>query len=366
MLIHDINNIQISKHKNIKFLNNSELNFLIKAFKETHLKNIENKQESNYDKEDHNTLIDFHLDNFNFSNKLKTKIKNLKNSKSIIYKFDNTIIKINIFYNKITNVFIHKLINLINFIVNIFNKIKKRNIININLLNINSKKFINLKRKNQLISDNINSGYTQSDFINPDNDFIVLYRLEEINKVLTHEMIHLYKLHTSYKFSHQELYDIFKSSNKHFSIYESFTEVLATIIYTFYFTHTNNLNFNKIMNLQLKFSFLQSAKILLNQNISNIYNMKHINIVENTNAISYYLFKNIILNNFNDFKDLFYSNKNILLDNKNKVIQYDNTIIDSYNINYKRKVLKYIQELEKNKLGNNNNLIKTFRMNILD
>ena len=72
---------------------------------------------------------------------------------------------------------------------------------------------------------------------------------------------------------------------------------------------------------QLLFSFLQSAKILYNQKIFDINNMKIIN--ENTNAISYYILKCSIFNNLNLFKQMFNKKEGILLNSNKRVTEFD-------------------------------------------
>ena len=105
---------------------------------------------------------------------------------------------------------------------------------------INRNKFININRRNQLIKKNINSGYTQHNSIrdNLPQNYIVIYRTEEIKKVLIHELIHLYKFHKLYDVkitSDLNINNIIRSTNGNLLIYEAYTETMATIIYSYYY-----------------------------------------------------------------------------------------------------------------------------------
>lgn len=383
----DYKNIKIKS----KLLSKKEISNLIKIYKNFNLnkKNIENYSENNID----NFNIDFLINNYNYSKKFLNQIKKLSKLNKIQYNFNDTEVDLDIYYdNKLNKKFSKEIVDLINFNIILFNKLhpKPRKNIKIYMFLTKFKKTISINKNNQLSADNINSGYTQS-FSDSSYDYIVLYRTEEIKKVLVHELIHLYNLHTFQNYK-TKINDLIKNTNNRFSIFEAYTETFATLIYSFYYLNSNkkynkitkngkdnkdvknvknnfNNELNELLNKQLLFSYLQSAKILYNQNILNIDNMKIIN--EQTNAVSYYILKCMILNNLNLFKNLFNNEQNYLLNTNKKVTTFDNYLLESYNNNkFQNNINKFILLLKNNASNDLNKkyekIFKSFRMNILD
>ena len=354
--------------KNEKKLKNSQpLNFnLNKIYKNfnKNKNNIENYNEIKLENFDYDFLLDY-----NYSKKILNNLKKLKKLKKIQYKFNNVNVELYFYYNNISNSFNNKLIkeivNLINFNIILFNSIHNnpRKNIKIYFPITNFKKTIDINKNNQLVADNINTGYTRF-FSNDYDNYIVIYRYEEIKKVLIHELIHLYNFHLRYDVSNFKINNLIKNNNNNFSIYETYTEVYATIIYTFYYSKLNNLDFNELFNKQILFSNLQAAKVLYSQNIYNLFNTQNIIINEDTNAICYYILKSCMLNNLNKFKILFNKNNGFLLNTKQRVNQFEDILIKSFNKNFKNNINKNLLNLQNNKL--NKILLKSFRMNILD
>ena len=318
--------------------------------------------------------------------------KKFKNFKEIFYNFKNVDVSLELYYNKVNKKLTNELVRIINFCITLFQLINKKNKVNnikIYIFFINRNKFININRSNQLIKKNINSGYTQHNSIRdnlPDN-YIVIYRTEEIKKVLIHELIHLYKFHKLYDVkitSDLNINNIIRSTNGNLLIYEAYTETMATIIYSYYYykiksnssaNNENEIDLNKILNQQLLFSFFQSAKILYNQKIYNIGDLDiktPITINEKTSSTSYYILKCAILNNINLFKNLFNNHKNYLLISNYKINLFNDYLVKSLlKEDFKTSMDNILINLIKiNKLENvtksEKTLLKTFRMNILD
>lgn len=357
MFINELNKLNIiSLRANNKFSLNLNLNKIYSDFYKIK-NNIENYNEKN--------ITDFDINNFinsyDYSKKMKNSINKLKKFKQIHYQFYNTDVHLNFYYNKLNNKYIKQIINLTNFNIVLFNELHNnpRKNVNINFLLTNNKKTININKDNQLTKDNINSGYTQS-FQNSVDDFIVIYRIEELMKVLTHEMIHLYGLHIHQRID-TKINKIIQNNNKFFSIYESYVESFAIIFYTFYYSKINKLDFNELLNNQIKFSYIQSAKLLFSQNIIDINHLKDIK--EETNAISYHLLKTCILTNLNKFKKIFNKKNGFLLENKDRVLEFDNILIKSFK-SEKKQINNFLDLIKNNEIDNL--LLKTFRMNILD
>lgn len=356
---------------------------------------IKKKLDNNYDEFKNTNIINYLSDikkgNYRYNKNILSN-DSFSNNEKISYYFKGVEVSLDLYYNKVSNKLVKELLDIINFCIILLKKINKSsqlNYIKIFIFFVNKKKFINVNKKNQLITENINSGYTNHsyDFFKNDysisnnsfeleNNYIVIYRLEEIKKVLIHELIHLFKIHTCCE--NKIDYEINKLINIYgndFSIYEAYTETLATIIYSYYYSKLNNLDLNDILNKQLLFSYFQSAKILYNQKIYNISGLdleNPITINETTNAVSYYILKCAILNNLNLFKKIFSKKRNYLLNSETKIINFDKYIVRSimkedFKENMNKILLKLIKMNKLNNIGSNEKkLLKTFRMNILD
>jgi len=353
-----IDNIIKIPKKSIK-----ELDRIYKEIKETEFKFIKNTSKLLNDNEKQ-TLYEL-VNSYTYSVKMENKIKSLKRINTVQYKFKNTNVNLFLYNNRLSKKIVNEILDLINFSITLFDKIHKpRENIKIYFLLTNENKTINIKKDKQLIGDNINTGYTQS-FSDENNDFIVIYRMEELKKVLVHELIHLYNLHGFMSPSNIKINNFIKSTNKRFSIFEAYTETLAVLIYTYYYSKKNNEDFDKLINKQLYFSFLQSAKILYNQKINSIDDLGKKIINETTNATSYFILKCSILNNLNLYKNIFNEKDGISLLNNEKIKLFDENLIKSIkNKKFKENINKSLEDLKNNKI--NNILLKSFRMNILD
>jgi hypothetical protein len=340
----NFNDIKISK----SLINNLDNIFI--DFKKSQINNLKIINEEKLDNIENNHFV---------TNKVKSKINKLNNLKKISYNFKNTDILLNLYFNKISKKKINELINIINFSITTFDKLNNhRNNIKLDIYYCNFNKFIKINNKDQLIPDNINSGFTTF-FADKDDDYIVIYRQEEINKVIIHELIHLYRFH-NFKIQNPKINELIKTKIK-LDISETYTETFATILYTYYYSKLNNQDFNKLLNEQFNFSLLQSAKILYNQNINKLE--YPININETTNAISYFILRSAILNNFKLYENIF--NKNIYLNEKNKILLFNENLIKSIkNKNFINYINQYLLILKNNNIDKN--LLNTFRMNILD
>ena len=198
------------------------------------------------------------------------------------------------------------LINKIDSILNFFNYLtKKDNFYEIQIYLSDEKKKINLNY-NFLGPDNINSGLTLPGY------YIILFRKEEMLKVLFHELIHYLDL--DMRDYQKELLFLYKDINLKANIInpnEGYTEVLALILLNIWEFNYYNIKINNFLkyklNIELYWSFIQITKILkffkyksfdkLFEN-ENIFHQK-------TNVLSYFFFKTILLLNINlIFKDL--------------------------------------------------------------
>jgi hypothetical protein len=160
---------------------------------------------------------------------------------------------------------------------------------------------------------NINSGYT--DII---NRYIFIWREEEFEKVLFHELVHFYDLD-----HRNEIYNNFLEFE---SLYEAITDLKGITYNLIYLSLITNKKLDKIMNYE--FSFIHNQSIMINNLINN--NIKLV-----SPAFSYYVLKAMLIDyitskNFSleEYNNLFILNENfnviIKKLNKIKTINYIN------------------------------------------
>ena len=229
------------------------------------------------------------------------------------YQFDNdnnTIIyytEHNIESNNIPKIIIH-MFRITKLLKILFNRNYKQKIIYFETFE--RKEF---PKKNNILGPNeINSGLTFLNFHT--NGDIILYRKEELLKVLIHELLHSNLIDSKIILSKYttEFSNLFCINYK-ILLNEAYTESLATIINLFYIHIINKYNINMLntmYELEMKYSIYICLKIIKYYNIQNITdviknNNKCIDIFpQNTNVFSYYILKNIILLNHIQFSNI--------------------------------------------------------------
>ena len=219
--------------------------------------------------------------------------------------------------NKIRIYELDKKVNLelIFFIINFMeNLAKKFNInykpIDLTLLLTSQKKLITNEKF--LGPENINSGSTYF------NELVFIWRIEEVYKVLIHELIHYFGF--DYKLFMESLAT--NHTNKHCIIgedreNEAYVESFGIIIHTFIISKFLKLSFFDLFNYEINFSLYQCKKIL------DFFKISYINdIIFNTNCdnpiyqktavFSYFFIKtSLILNLKNTMDFICKNNKNI-------------------------------------------------------
>jgi hypothetical protein len=159
-----------------------------------------------------------------------------------------------------------------------------------------NKKEIN-NTHNILTSQNANSGLSRS------NHEIVIFRREEIFKVLIHELIH----YLDYDIKYDEDGD--KILNYQLGIYkypilvnETITEILAQFIHSIFISSFNDnpfKTFKSIYFMEHIYSWYQFCKVMTFFNISHFnYDIIIKQFNQSTNIYSYYILKTILLNDF--------------------------------------------------------------------
>lgn len=222
-----------------------------------------------------------------------------------------------VFENNILIYFTEKKVVNNNTIIHIFKIIKLLKILfkrenyeqNIIYFEIDEKKKFPKIKKSALGPDNVNSGLTFLD--THKNGNIILYRKQEVLKVLIHELIHSNLIDSNIIFSK----NLKEFSNKFCVNYnillnEAFTESFATIINLFYIHIICNFNIKELDNMfynELYYSDYICSKIINFYNIVKISdvlkkgNYCKSNFPQKTNVFAYYILKNILLKKHIEF-----------------------------------------------------------------
>jgi hypothetical protein len=176
----------------------------------------------------------------------------------------------------------------------------------------------NLKKKyngNTIINvDNVNSGYTDNH-----KNIIFIWRYEECEKVLFHELIHIFDIDRKYE-------KINLNIVQHHNYHEVITDYYGIIYHLIYISLITNKSIKSLLEIEL--SFIKNQCMLIN----NYFNLtsweKKLPIIkQKTSAFSYYILKymlfnylitnNIILNNDINLTELFNELINIGLKSEN-------------------------------------------------
>lgn len=246
-----------------------------------------------------------YFDNNPFTSKIiYNKIMNLPNC--YIFYFENN--KIVYFTSKNINTVPNVIYHMMTLIIMLKKILKRENIYQevIYFEIFEKKKF---PYKNIILGPNeVNSGFTSLD-----SGKIILYRKEEVLKVLIHELIHSNLIDYKLIFSKEsnKINDYFCINYK-ILLNEAFTETIATIIHLFYVNIVckyKKSDLNAMFFYEILYSNYICNKIMKFYNIKNIkdilkkHNCKSI-FLQKTNVFSYYFLKNILLKKHLEFGKL--------------------------------------------------------------
>jgi len=168
------------------------------------------------------------------------------------------------------------------------------------------KKVLPKKDKIELDAENANTAFT--DLCQLETE-IILYRREEWFKVFIHESFHNLGLDfAGSKMNLSQIFQIFQIHSE-FKLYETYTELWAELMNIIFIDVASGKPFNKVrlekyIQIERKFSLIQSAKIL------NHFGITYSDILtgkakekykEDTEVFCYFILKTILLYNCNDF-----------------------------------------------------------------
>jgi hypothetical protein len=237
---------------------------------------------------------------------------------------------------------------------------------------------------------NVNTAFTTTC---PKNSEIVVFRKEEWFKVFIHETFHNFGLDFSMMDNEQVnrcILNIFKV-NSNVNGYEAYAEFWAEIInglFCSFHSIKNKDDVNEFLsnselyiNFERTYSFFQLVKTLdfMGLSYQDLYSKsKHSVIVrenlykENTNVLSYYIIKCVLMNNYQGFLGWCHKN-NLSLINFKKTIGNQNHFCRFIEKNYKiQSMLNGIHELHilhsklKKKKGNHKFILSNLRMSICE
>ena len=290
--------------------------------------------------ESDDSMINIYADISYDKEKLNNNIKNILNIIAIMYKINKEIIK------------------------------SKQNKLHLNILLGKQKKYI--YETDTMTPININSGSSLR------GSFVNIWREEELEKVLIHEIQHFYNC--DFHAFDKGYNELSKFINKQFSIEgsdkvnESINEVMAIIIHMIYQHIKLNIDLSIIYSYEMYFTMFQIAKIIVfygGTSYDSLFknNQKFITFKQTTSVLSYYVIKGLLLFNINDTLDFLQSNQ-LKCSDKNDIIKLkiyiekiisntdnntNNNIIDIVNT-----IIPAIQELDKSKF-----IWRTMRMSAI-
>jgi hypothetical protein len=197
------------------------------------------------------------------------------------------------------------------------------------------------------------------------NTKLFIFRQEELNKVLVHELIHYLELDLN-EVPFLDCSTYFNiSSNNEIRLNEAYTEIMALMINTIIFSDKVDV-IKDILNKELKYSMYQSAKILSLFNFKNAHEFfKQCdcdNFRQNTDIFSYFIVKTAILLNLDDFLKLYYNGKITRLNFKEYILAI------TLSKKYMSLIDKFMKIIHSNKhfLKHPKTLLNTLRMTYYD
>ena len=165
--------------------------------------------------------------------------------------------------------------------------------------------------------EGVNSGSTDR------NDSIIIWRKEDILKVLIHELIHLLGFDnvedTDDIINHYN--DKYNLGNKKLKVYEAYTEIWALLIHSYYLALVTQKSLTtKISVKELFFDYILIEKHWCNELGGKLLDFfkEGEDVDKRTNTTSYYIIKTEILNDLKGFLDLCKNQKLSMRMNNNK------------------------------------------------
>jgi hypothetical protein len=284
-----------------------------------------------------------------FDVQIRAEISNIIHNKYITNDY-----KINIYKLSDNNININRIFRICEFMKELSNNNKS---IDLTIFfSPNKKKLIKLD--NCLHAIHVNSGSTHF------GKYMNIWRKEECEKVLIHELIHYLDIDAG--FSNSTGYDNYVNVlTKKYNIkgtvnpFECYTDGLAILIHTIYVSVKSGLNLNELLKIEINFVLFQAAKVLYYYGITNFNELGTKPICQSTSIFSYYILKSSLLYSINDFVNFIGTDINF----NNKLPEFEIMMDNAMNnTSYQICINHYINLLINN---TNNNIRTTLRMSCL-
>ena len=249
---------------------------------------------------------------------LSTSIcRDIINNLNCLTRLSNENREIYIYHDEIEDININKIDSILNFFDHLT---QKKNTIKLKIYLSNQSK--NLSEDIDYIGpNNVNSGYSIRS-----KSLICIWRKEELDKVLFHEMVHhLYLDMINHQYIFNDYFLKMNLNSKHHNSNEAYTEVLGLILlsiwkfyfYKFYKDMKIEDFVSKFLNIQLAWSYYQMAKIInyfgCFNKFEDIFNKDvKCKIKEESNIVAYYFLKSYFLKEVNSLLN-FMSKDNIYI-----------------------------------------------------
>lgn len=223
------------------------------------------------------------------------ELDKFEHTSTFALKINDTYLRLCIYHKEISKHTIQFIFFYVGFLSLLMQKWPKANIIhelNVDIFMYNGKKRLPPKQGMALTPLHVNSGYTTR-YI--DKSQIVVYRREEVIKVLTHEFIHAFGLDKEVQ-DDGVFYKMFNVC-KPILISEAFTDTLACYINSVIYAHITGSNLKYCLDKETQFILSQANKVLhyLGYHIDNSHTLvSRAETCEHTNVIAYYILKAIM------------------------------------------------------------------------
>ena len=255
---------------------------------------------------------------------------------------------------------IDKIIHIIIFMNNLGKLNNSTNIPDICIFSgLQRKQFSDDDDDNDLCPDNINSGSSVR------GKYVKIWRNEEINKVLIHELIHFHRLDFhSYNDGYNILSDYLINTyniDGTDSPNESYTETLAVIIHSLFVSYYHKQSIYEILRHEMIFTLFQISKILTYFNIVSTNQLGYKTIKQTTSVFSYFIVKGSFLISLPLYLD-FVKHDIVCLSIENKVEAFMKLVKLCMNKDYFKLVDKMIKMLLNINIDYDCFVMKTLRM----
>ena len=278
---------------------------------------------------------------------------------------DEKYFELSVYYYDITNIdeYLLKIIKIIHLIKEINNKYEPNNTLKYNIIIfLGNQKKIFMGDKITPISMNSGSAIVEV--------YVSLWRKEEFEKVLIHELLHFINAdffynNKGYSELDNNILELIKIEGVN-NPNESYNETLAGIINMCWKSVQLKIDINEIYFIDMKFLYLQSAKLikyfggLTNNDLLD----KQITIKQTTSAISYLFLKMILFHNIIDTLE-FIDDINFKCNNTDKINKFNVYLIDKIkDKSYSENVDKYLIFINKPKIDYSKYIYKNMRMSV--